>query len=147
MISCPGNWTSSISSFLNNTLLPIHSQCLPGLSGFRLVLKFLCPTWRSWAWIISVLQRLGSTVSTALLHGALSAGTLLPFCLPYVDDVRSTWCDISLSLSFLATTSHIFTVKQVPKLNGTLSDGLRKEICLPLTPESWNERRVSSRPS
>lgn len=39
--------------------------------------------------------------------------------------------------------SHI-TVKRVPKLNVTLSDGLRKDICLPLPPGSWHERRVSS---
>lgn len=42
--------------------------------------------------------------------------------------------------------SHI-TLKRVPKLNVTLSDGLRKDICLPLPPGSWHERCVSSLPS
>lgn len=129
----PGSWTSHISSFLSNTLLPIHSQCFPGLRGLRLVLKFLCPTWRYWPRIIVFYRDLGvrraqcSPQCSERWHTAALLFTSCGRC-----QVNLTW-HLVIIIPSGHCVSHV-TVKWVPKLSDMLSDCFRKRsvyLCLP----------------
>lgn len=92
------------------------------------------------------LQRLGS-VRSSVLSTVLWAPA---HCCPLFTSCGR--CQINLTWHLVVIippghrVSHI-SVKQVSRLSDMLSDCFRKEVRLPLLPESWNERRVSPQPS